>query len=392
MQNFSFRGILGYKKFYIFVYVKMKKLTVSSVAVLSVFLIGALARQKSHISPEEVVLYDIMEEEQSENVSNEESIDETENFVNEEGDAINEKVEEAEIEEANGSFEEEEVKEEITEDIPMEDAVENAKPIDESSLQTMASVANYYIIYSNDPAYPQGCNTVGLNDPFNNCILAIPNGTGYVYVSPGATDKPFNSANGYNYCMNLNIGSVAREIPSTSWQDPSYRNLMYANKTKITTFTAPNSPKANHYRTLNSPTSDQNCIVSAGNCGSESSSTVMSIRCVTLQKPKFHFTIEYTPTQPTTGSVTATVTLTDTGTLTFADPTGRSTIDNVIFTKTYTDNLTGESVTFQNASGDTRTDSINVTWIMPETSITYSPSGPNLTTGNVTATIGFNKP
>ncbi|GHV23147.1 hypothetical protein FACS189428_6250 [Clostridia bacterium] len=182
----------------------MKKLTVSSVAVLSVFLIGALARQESHISPEEVVLYDIMEEEQSENISNEESIDETENFVNEE-DVINEKVEEAEIEETNGSFEEEEVKEEITEDIPTEDAVESAKPIDESSLQTMASAANYYIIYSNDLTYPQGCNTAGLNDAYTNCILAIPNGTGYVYVSPAVTKRVTTYDEAQTYCTNLNL-------------------------------------------------------------------------------------------------------------------------------------------------------------------------------------------
>jgi hypothetical protein len=69
----------------------------------------------------------------------------------------------------------------------------------------------------------------------------------------------------------------------------------------------------------------------------------------------------------------ATVTLTDTGTLTFADPTGRTTTDNVVFTKTYVDNLTGEEISFQNASGDTKTDSIAILWIMPETAITYTP-------------------
>ncbi|MDR2541534.1 MAG: hypothetical protein LBD11_07450 [Candidatus Peribacteria bacterium] len=89
--------------------------------------------------------------------------------------------------------------------------------------------------------------------------------------------------------------------------------------------------------------------------------------------------------------MTATVTLTDTGTLTFADPTGRNTSNNIVFTKTYTDNLTGELVTFQNASGNMKTDSINVTWIMPEITLTYTPTGPTLTTGSVNAHISFNK-
>jgi hypothetical protein len=40
----------------------MKKWTLSSVAVLGLFLIGTLIYQGSHLSPEEVVLYDIMEE------------------------------------------------------------------------------------------------------------------------------------------------------------------------------------------------------------------------------------------------------------------------------------------------------------------------------------------
>jgi hypothetical protein len=84
--------------------------------------------------------------------------------------------------------------------------------------------------------------------------------------------------------------------------------------------------------------------------------------------------LAYSPAQPTTGAVVATVTLTNTGTLTFADPTGRTTTDNVVFTKTYLDNLTGEQISFQNASGDiVRTDFINVNRIMPETTITYTP-------------------
>ncbi|MDR0859768.1 MAG: hypothetical protein LBO09_02000 [Candidatus Peribacteria bacterium] len=87
----------------------------------------------------------------------------------------------------------------------------------------------------------------------------------------------------------------------------------------------------------------------------------------------------------------ATLTLHETGTLIFADPLGRTTTDNRIFTKTYTDNLTGELITFQNTSGDTKIDSINITWIIPGTTIHYSPVGPALTTGSVTATVSFNR-
>jgi hypothetical protein len=108
-------------------------------------------------------------------------------------------------------------------------------------------------------------------------------------------------------------------------------------------------------------------------------------------KPRFDFSITYSSIQPTTGTVTATVTLLNTGTLTFVDLTGRTTSDTIVYTKTYTDNVTGEVVTFQNASGTTKTDTVNITWILPETTITYSPDGPDFTTGTVAANISFNK-
>ncbi|MDR3169757.1 MAG: hypothetical protein LBU27_08740 [Candidatus Peribacteria bacterium] len=94
---------------------------------------------------------------------------------------------------------------------------------------------------------------------------------------------------------------------------------------------------------------------------------------MTEREPNFFFTLTYSPAQPTTGAVVATVTLIDTGTLTFVDPTGRTTTDNVVFTKTYLDNLTGEEIRFQNASGGTKTDSITILWIMLEATITYTP-------------------
>jgi hypothetical protein len=43
---------------------------------------------------------------------------------------------------------------------------------------------NYYLIYANDSTYPEGCNTAGLSNSYTSCVLAIPNGIGYVYVAP----------------------------------------------------------------------------------------------------------------------------------------------------------------------------------------------------------------
>ncbi|MDR2541105.1 MAG: hypothetical protein LBD11_04970 [Candidatus Peribacteria bacterium] len=60
----------------------MKKLTVSSI--VSIFLIGGLVRHGYQDSPEEVVLYDIMEEGQSENPSDERAIGEIDEIPDEE--------------------------------------------------------------------------------------------------------------------------------------------------------------------------------------------------------------------------------------------------------------------------------------------------------------------
>jgi hypothetical protein len=78
-------------------------------------------------------------------------------------------------------------------------------------------VNNYYIIYANDPTYPQGCNTIGLQDEYNNCILAIPNGTGYVYVSPAATKIVTGYNDAQTYCTNLDLGNVTRKTPRRDW-------------------------------------------------------------------------------------------------------------------------------------------------------------------------------
>ncbi|MDR0369101.1 MAG: hypothetical protein LBH96_00770 [Candidatus Peribacteria bacterium] len=72
---------------------------------------------------------------------------------------------------------------------------------------------------------------------------------------------------------------------------------------------------------------------------------------------------------------------------------GRSSNDGGIsYHKNYSNNLTGEIVRFINGSGDVFERSINITWILPEISIAYSPNGPHFTSGAVVASISFNKP
>jgi len=55
-----------------------------------------------------------------------------------------------------------------------------------------AQTAPYYIIDDNDSRYPQGCNTPGLNNPNQYCILrANPtpaSGVAPFLIAPGSTD------------------------------------------------------------------------------------------------------------------------------------------------------------------------------------------------------------
>ncbi|GHV26418.1 hypothetical protein FACS1894176_07120 [Bacteroidia bacterium] len=99
--------------------------------------------------------------------------------------------------------------------------------------------------------------------------------------------------------------------------------------------------------------------------------------------------ITYNTTALTTGKVEVTMTLTDTGSVTTS---GRTRIDDITFIKTYSENVTGEIVEFQDLSGgNVKYKTINIRNIIPITTLTYDPAGSTLTTGSVTATIGFNK-
>jgi hypothetical protein len=67
------------------------------------------------------------------------------------------------------------------------------------------------------------------------------------------------------------------------------------------------------------------------------------------------------------------VTLYETGMITFTSA-GRTTVDNITYTKVYSENTTGELVTFQNISGDVKEKFVNVTNILPIATVEYSPS------------------
>jgi outer membrane protein assembly factor BamB len=47
--------------------------------------------------------------------------------------------------------------------------------------------------------------------------LAIPNGIGYVYVSPGVTKIVTGYDNAQIYCANLDLGNVIWKTPPQNW-------------------------------------------------------------------------------------------------------------------------------------------------------------------------------
>jgi surface protein len=79
----------------------------------------------------------------------------------------------------------------------------------------------------------------------------------------------------------------------------------------------------------------------------------------------------------------------ETGAFTFTT-TGRTTTDGgQTYSKTYSENFAGEKVSFTDQEENRETQEINVTRILPEASISYTPAGP--TDGNVISTISFNR-
>lgn len=112
-------------------------------------------------------------------------------------------------------------------------------------------------------------------------------------------------------------------------------------------------------------------------------------RITSLTKPIGE--ISYSPNTATTGNVVVTVGTTTGGVqIHFTTPGWASTDGGVTYTKSYSENFTGEVISFTDDEGNREVQEIAVTRIMPEVTITYNPEGPTLITGNVVSTISFN--
>lgn len=104
---------------------------------------------------------------------------------------------------------------------------------------TMAQTNGYYIIDSTDSSYPQGCNTPGLSDPANKCILALPHKSGKLLIAPSTTDRAGTNERGYNYCRGLNIAGFSWRRLGNAWGTDPERQLAITNQSKIMGFNAP---------------------------------------------------------------------------------------------------------------------------------------------------------
>lgn len=101
------------------------------------------------------------------------------------------------------------------------------------------------------------------------------------------------------------------------------------------------------------------------------------------------FTIAYTPTTPTTGSVMVRVQALTGGAFSFIS-TGWTQVDAITREKEYFSNVEGEILAFTpNGDSNTQHDTVNLTRILPTASISYSTENP--TTGMVAATISFHQ-
>jgi len=156
---------------------------------------------------------------------------------------------------------------------------------------------NYYIIDNNDKDYPQGCNTVGLKDPSNLCILSLyadnsrnsrwNQKSWTLYVSPAEFESLQNGDDAYTYCETLDLWGVTWEVPLShewAWSD------IVKIQDKVYNLTAEWSEKPNHYWADNRSwdvASRHNCRLDWA-CGSEGSKSKLSVRCVTRDKPHFN--------------------------------------------------------------------------------------------------------
>lgn len=127
-----------------------------------------------------------------------------------------------------------------------------------------AQTAPYYIIDSNDSRYPQGCNTPGLSNPSQYCILGIPLGSTKILIAPANTEIAGDQTAAFNHCRSLNIAGFSRKMME-NYGGLGEWNHAYANRGKLVRFnaTAAGQQKSNHYRVTNSTAFSHNCTLSS---------------------------------------------------------------------------------------------------------------------------------
>lgn len=125
---------------------------------------------------------------------------------------------------------------------------------------TMAQTNGYYIIDSTDSRYPQGCNTPGLPNASQYCILkAQPtpaSGVEPFLIAPGSTDPWLNQGQSTNYCSNLNVAGVSWKMVSGCQRSNTCELYwVYANNGKLTNYrknpTNPHDHSAQYWTKIN---------------------------------------------------------------------------------------------------------------------------------------------
>ena len=115
-----------------------------------------------------------------------------------------------------------------------------------------AQAAPYYIIDSNDSRYPQGCNTPGLNNPNQYCILRVhptpASGVGTFLIAPGSTDAQKTEWASASYCANLGVAwlSWKMETGCRQRQDCQLHRVYRNNDKLINYYWRPKTDPHNH--------------------------------------------------------------------------------------------------------------------------------------------------
>ena len=108
----------------------------------------------------------------------------------------------------------------------------------DANIQLVRSILPYYIIDDNDSRYPQGCNTPGLNNPSQYCILRVhptpASGVESFLIAPGSTDTLMTQAESANYCTNLTTAGFSWKMESGCTQrDTCELHRVYRNNPKL---------------------------------------------------------------------------------------------------------------------------------------------------------------